>query len=337
MPLLHKLWAHCKMLWQYLGAPYPEHNEEHGERLHALAHDAYDHSNQHTGAQLDKFMADYFDRQVAYRAFLREEGRTRELLCWAVLEGKADTVKMLLESGAKANSRDEDGDAVIHLAAGHGEHRIIRMLIDAAADVESRDHEGATPLVLACIGGHADSAFALLSAGALVGSKWQHLRPIQWAAKHGHAQVVTICQKFGGWPDEAVPAGTYLAAIATARLGKFNRLQPVPRQVNVWDGDLWTGQSLLGQIQTEDATAGPGKGALSRSHSDLAGLGPALRKYFDPQARTQNRKVLPASTVESMSLRPGIKLRSDSQDVHVQAAPELIASIFGAPEPLVAR
>eukprot|EP00966_Prymnesium_polylepis_P134743 3114157-Prymnesium_polylepis.1 len=75
-----------------------EHNEEHGERLHALAHEAHDLSNGRM-AELNKQIARRFGRLFAVEMMQRERRTTEDLLLWAVEQQQVKTVEWLLSKG----------------------------------------------------------------------------------------------------------------------------------------------------------------------------------------------------------------------------------------------
>ncbi|GAB4820862.1 hypothetical protein N2152v2_007908 [Parachlorella kessleri] len=85
----------------------------------------------------------------------------------AALYGHADCVRLLLDHGATASVRDEDGGVALHDAAAGGYTNICLMLLDAdAACVNMRDDEGDTPLHNAARGGHEEVARLLVARGA---------------------------------------------------------------------------------------------------------------------------------------------------------------------------
>lgn len=330
-----------ELLWKLLGALI-EHNEEHGEREHSRGHDAYDLAN-FRQSELGPQMATRFNRQLALAVMMRARDQTRQLLCWAVLQGDADKVKWLLENGgAEPNSRDDEGDPVLHLMV-NDDVQIVDSLVFAGADVDARDRDGATPLVLACINGRARTVLSLLSAGAAVSSKWQHLTPVQWATVKGHDRCVDICVQFGGQrPGEAwqPKAGQGIEAVA-ARFANENRLRPplvqALRRKRVsaksdssthrtegrrWPGASWVKESLLRHVLNEP------RGELVASYPDLAVIDRALRAHLFPGDK---RARLSEATVDTFSLRPGIRFRRDTQDHRLAAAPTVAASLLGVP------
>jgi uncharacterized protein len=97
-----------------------------------------------------------------------EQGRS--LLMEAVLEKRADLVKLLLEHGGDPRLADHDGSTALHFAAQAQLPEIIQLLLDKGAVVDARDHLGNTPLfrALTTFKGEADgnAIWALLLAGA---------------------------------------------------------------------------------------------------------------------------------------------------------------------------
>ena len=65
------------------------------------------------------------------------------------MEGNLDQVKILLHKDANIQSRDQDGDSPLHLAALYGHTEVIQYLISQSADIHSRGHHGRTPLMMA--------------------------------------------------------------------------------------------------------------------------------------------------------------------------------------------
>ena len=353
-PLWHKL-RHVEALWRWLGAIFLEQNEEHGEREHGRAHAAFDMTNFRMYDALDQMATD-IEHQLALQLLLRNQALNEELLCYLALEGRESDVRELVlgRRCVSANAKDADGDRAIHLAAAHGRLSILKVLIEAGADLEARDHEHATPLVLACVNGNTDCTEQLLAAGARAASKWQYLTPIQWAFVKGH----TACEKAlerRGAVRHTIPPGRG----ETSSLD-VNRLRPPPSRVarrrrkaasikarpiedgaegngeqsdEAWSGHTWVASSLL-------AAAGLKKSdqRFKELKSTLPGfdiLQAAVRSYIQLHEKSDAPLAkLPAATVESFQIRPGIRLRKTDADAALQrkleAAPTVNATWFGA-------
>ncbi len=84
----------------------------------------------------------------------------------AVREGKPDTVRTLIASGAELNARDEAGNTALIEAARFGHEDIARELIATRADVTPVNNAGETALSVALRNGHEDIALMLRQAGA---------------------------------------------------------------------------------------------------------------------------------------------------------------------------
>lgn len=60
-----------------------------------------------------------------------------------------NVVALLLDKGAKIDSRNKDGATPLHIAAQEGCVDVIKMLLVRGAKLNSRDNEGRTPLLRA--------------------------------------------------------------------------------------------------------------------------------------------------------------------------------------------
>lgn len=57
--------------------------------------------------------------------------------------------QLLIEAGAEANVRDEEGSTALHLTARRGTFRVTRLLLSVGADVHAEDGQGRTPFAVA--------------------------------------------------------------------------------------------------------------------------------------------------------------------------------------------
>lgn len=86
-------------------------------------------------------------------------------------DATAEIVNTLVGRGAKLNVSDEDGNTALILAAENASTDVIRALIDAGADVSLANKEGVTALMNAADRGNIETVRLLLNAGANVNAK----------------------------------------------------------------------------------------------------------------------------------------------------------------------
>jgi ankyrin repeat protein len=99
------------------------------------------------------------------------EGGHTELMR-AALEGRTETVKRLLESGADVNERDDEGRTALMFAVTNIHNDSARALLDHGADVNVTAKDGSTALMLGASAGDIESVRDLLSKGADVSAKF---------------------------------------------------------------------------------------------------------------------------------------------------------------------
>ena len=105
-------------------------------------------------------------------ADLNQRGKSaRTALMWACLAGEIQTVQSLLANGADINVKDRNNRNALMLAAKEGNDNIVRSLLEAGADPMAKDNNGATAYTLALGKGFKDVAKTITNYQELSQSK----------------------------------------------------------------------------------------------------------------------------------------------------------------------
>jgi len=114
-------------------------------------------------------------------------------LHWAVRADDLETADLLLKAGAKVATANREGATPMQLAALNGSARMIERLVKAGADPNTPlSSSGDTPLMMASKAGKADAVKVLLDSGAKVDARetWGDTTALMWAvAESNHAVV----------------------------------------------------------------------------------------------------------------------------------------------------
>jgi cytohesin len=86
----------------------------------------------------------------------------RSLVHWAVLSGRREAARMLMEHKAKVDVADADGASALHAAARLGDHELVDALLHARAKPNAATLAGRTPLMEAAWSGDLDAVRRLL-------------------------------------------------------------------------------------------------------------------------------------------------------------------------------
>ncbi|EST05153.1 Glycerophosphoryl diester phosphodiesterase [Kalmanozyma brasiliensis GHG001] len=126
----------------------------------------------------------------------------RTALSYAAMAGHTEVCQYLLSlPSISAATYDLDGFSPLILAVMNGRTDAVRILLDHGASVESRDATDLIPLCLASSGGHADIVKLLLQKGAKIVSNAEGLYPQALAARAGHADCLRLLVESGGDPN----------------------------------------------------------------------------------------------------------------------------------------
>jgi len=123
-------------------------------------------------------------------------------LMLAAEAGSGEMVKLLLETGALPNKKDNFRQTALHCAAAKGNRDVIRQLLEFKADPNQVDYDKQTALHWAASGGHAAIIRQLLEFGAHPDQvDCDRQTALHRAATRGHAEVIKQLLEFGADPD----------------------------------------------------------------------------------------------------------------------------------------
>lgn len=112
----------------------------------------------------------------------------------AILDGRTDACRMLLELGADPSMLSRTDQAPLHYAARRGQLNACKFLLSFGAEVNQTDADGWTALHRAIAGGHIEIAESLLDAGAAleIQEKQQGRTPLHLAVAMGYGNACKL-------------------------------------------------------------------------------------------------------------------------------------------------
>ncbi|KAM9842583.1 kinase D-interacting substrate of 220 kDa B isoform 2-T2 [Aulostomus maculatus] len=140
----------------------------------------------------------------------------------AAEQGNLEIVQELIRRGANVNLDDVDCWTALISAAKEGHIEVVRELLENNANLEHRDMGGWTALMWAAYKGRTDVAQLLLEKGANPNITGQYsVYPIIWAAGRGHAEIVHLLLLYGAKVNCSDKYGT-TPLIWAARKGHYD-------------------------------------------------------------------------------------------------------------------
>jgi len=127
--------------------------------------------------------------------FSEQNGRLIQKLHEAARKGDLATVERLLklDFDMRADSKDNDGQTLLSLAASNGHETVVRLLVEREdVKADSKDHNGRSPLHFAAENGHEAVVRLLIGREDVYADTkdtWDQT-PLSWAASNGHKTVV---------------------------------------------------------------------------------------------------------------------------------------------------
>lgn len=147
--------------------------------------------------------------------------RGRTALHVAASHGCEQMMWMLIDRGAKIESKALGDNRAIHFAAREGKERAVSMLIESGADINARNGEDASALHFACIHGHNSIVDVLLTKNASMDLRDNQSRTaMQYAVMQSHGSIVSkLLQRHG--PIHPADREAYLALNHISRYGEL--------------------------------------------------------------------------------------------------------------------
>ncbi|RYP81628.1 hypothetical protein DL770_005836 [Monosporascus sp. CRB-9-2] len=94
------------------------------------------------------------------------EHQNKKRLMARIMANSVAVMRLLLDNGAEADSKDRDGRTPLSWVAANGSKEVVQMLLDKGVEADSKDNHGQTPLFWAAEKGHEEIVQLLLDSGA---------------------------------------------------------------------------------------------------------------------------------------------------------------------------
>ena len=117
----------------------------------------------------------------------------------ACAKREVDTVRVLLEHGARKDILDNAGQSPLHNASRHGHLDLVEILLEDGMDVNLRNGDGVNPLIVASRRGNLEVARFLIERGAdhVTCRDKRGWSALHSAARYGHLNIVRLLLNLG--------------------------------------------------------------------------------------------------------------------------------------------
>ncbi len=142
------------------------------------------------------------EKQAQAKKDAEQRAKDVQELIEACSQGRHLYVGELLKKGIDPNTRDGNGNTLLHRAAKNGHLEVVQLLLSNGANVDPENTEGETPLSLACNTKNEDLIKFLIDQGANVFAN--DSAPIKRICLHGLEEIIKylIKKKFSGEEDK---------------------------------------------------------------------------------------------------------------------------------------
>uniref|UniRef100_A0A672I561 Kinase D-interacting substrate 220a n=1 Tax=Salarias fasciatus TaxID=181472 RepID=A0A672I561_SALFA len=193
----------------------------------------------------------------------------------AAEQGNLEIVQELIRRGANVNLDDVDCWTALISAAKEGHIEVVKELLENNANLEHRDMGGWTAVMWAAYKGRTDVAQLLLERGANPNITGQYsVYPIIWAAGRGHADIVDLLLQHGAKVNCSDKYGT-TPLIWASRKGHYDSVMHLLSNGADVDQEGASGETVL-------------IGAVRGGHVEIVRA--LLNKYADIDVRGQDGK-----------------------------------------------
>lgn len=141
----------------------------------------------------------------AKSASIPEPKKDKNATLWhACKVGDLQTVKEMLEAGAKIETKNKDGFTCLHIAVHKGNTDVVKMLMEEKANLEAINNKSCTPVLISILNNNINIAQILINAGAKENINNQNddgWALLHYASANGFPEIVQLLLKNNADPN----------------------------------------------------------------------------------------------------------------------------------------